>query len=49
MRCFATSGRGARAADLELPPSALAIEAGDLLTLSDAARPERLIAERDRG
>jgi hypothetical protein len=36
---------GRERAELELPPSALAIEAGDLLHLPGAA-PERLIAER---
>ncbi len=37
---------GRERAEFELPPSALAIDAGDLITLSDATRPERLIAER---
>ncbi len=36
---------GRERAELELPPSALAIEAGDLLTLPGIA-PERLMAER---
>lgn len=37
---------GRERADLELPPSALAIEAGDVLTLPGSAQAERLIAER---
>lgn len=32
--------------DLTLPPSTLAIEAGDLVTLPGGAQPERLMAER---
>ena len=37
---------GREHAELVLPPSLSAIEAGDLLTLSGGARPELLIAER---
>ncbi len=37
---------GREHADLELPPSLLAIDAGDILGLSDGPRPEQLIAER---
>ncbi len=37
---------GRERAELELPPSALAFDAGDLLSLADGARPESLIAER---
>jgi GTA TIM-barrel-like domain/Putative phage tail protein len=37
---------GREQADLELPPSLSAIDAGDLLALADGPRPEQLIAER---
>lgn len=37
---------GREHADLELPPSLSAIDAGDLLALTDGPRPEQLIAER---
>jgi hypothetical protein len=37
---------GRERAELRLPPSGLAVEAGDLLSLSGGSRPEMLLAER---